>query len=273
MKLDKYLKQFNNIAWYPSAYRDFKSMMCLSSRILMNFGIHKDEAPDCFVFTDYLSYARYEENYRFFLDLDEFTSEITLNWNEEYETTIYNIKELDKLKIGFDPEMTEFYNDQNYGRVFVADVLVNHPKFGKNVAKLVYIICENTKFAFDFLLKKGIKVKYAIHNCYGHGFGSGRSNGSYMLQILKDLGVRYLVSDMGKNYVGDDADIYLSEEQKKCFPILKEKINYTSHDLWYGYDTTYLYEVVGFKEEQSALYNKGRFYFDFEIENSLHSFF
>ena len=52
MQLANYLKQFKNIAWYPSAFKDSLSMVCLSHKNLKEYGIKKDETPDCFIFTD-----------------------------------------------------------------------------------------------------------------------------------------------------------------------------------------------------------------------------
>ena len=247
MTLYSYLKQFKNIAWYPSAFKDALSMVCLSFKGLKGTGISKEEVPDCFIFTDYCSYYEQQENHRFFLDLEEYEDEAILNYqNSEYTATIFNIKELERLKIGFDQEMVAFGRDNYYGRVFVGDVLIEHPQLGKIITKLVYVLAENTSFAFEFLLKKNIQVKYVIHSRYGHGFGGGISNGSFICNILKDLGTRYLASDMDEYYKNDVADKYLTDEQKNTVPMLKEIINFDSCYHWCGYESTILYEVVGF---------------------------
>ena len=41
MNLYNYLKQFKNIAWYPSAFKDSLSKMCLSHKSLKEYGIKK----------------------------------------------------------------------------------------------------------------------------------------------------------------------------------------------------------------------------------------
>ncbi len=247
MTLYSYLKQFKNIAWYPSAYKDALSMICLSYKGLRGTSISKEEVPDCFLFTDYCSYADQQENHRFFLDLDEYEDEAILNYqNSDYTATVFNIKELNRLEIIFYQEMVAFERDNNYGRVFVGDVLIEHPQLGKTITKLVYVLAENTSFAFEFLLKKNIQIKYVIHSRYGHGFGGGISNGSFICNILKDLGTKYFASDMDEYYKNDVADKYLTDEQKSTVPILKQIINLYDRYQWFGYGPTILYEVVGF---------------------------
>lgn len=261
MRLTTYLKQFNNIAWYPSACKDALSMVCLSFDSLIQLGIPKNEIPDCFIFTDYDTQARYEDNYKFFLDLEEYENSKSFGYNNaEYKATVYNIKELNKINIPFDQELVTGEKDyQYYGRVFVMDVLIEHPQVEKFVTKLIYVIAENTAFAFDFLLKNHIQVTYAIHSRYGHGFGGGWSTGAYMFYILKDLGVKYFASDMDEHYNVDCADKYLSEEQKSLVPLLREISNFADRYKWYGYNPTILYKVEGFTNEELGFFEHGRY--------------
>ena len=51
MNLYNYLKQFNNICWYPSALKDSLSMVCLSYKSLRDYGIQRHEVRDCFICT------------------------------------------------------------------------------------------------------------------------------------------------------------------------------------------------------------------------------
>ena len=251
MQLSSYLKQFNNIAWYPSALKDSLAMVCLSYKSLKQYGISKSEVPDCFIFTDYESYADQNINNRFFLDLEDDKDEASFTYSDsEYSATAYNIKELDKIELPFDQSLVAFDKDKYYGRVFVADILIEHPKIGKSVAKLVYFIGENTSFALNYLIKKGIKVKYVIHSRYGHGFGGGVSNGGFICHILNELECKYFISDMDEYYPYDVADKYLTGIQRNTLPILEEIDNFKYRFGWCGYDDTILYEVVGYKLEE-----------------------
>ena len=248
MQLSSYLKQFKNIAWYPSAFKDSLSMMCLSYKSLKQYGISKSEVPDCFIFTDYTSYMDQSINFRFFLDLEDDKDEASFSYNGvDYSATAYNIKELDKLDISFDKSLVAFDKDKYYGRVFIADILLEHPRLGKSITKLVYIIVENTSFAFDYLIKKGIKVKYVIHCRYGHGFGGGISNGGFMCHILEELGTKYFASDIDNHYQFDIADKYLTGIKRNTLPILEEIDNFKYSYDWCGYNDVVLYEVLGYK--------------------------
>ena len=261
MKLKTYLKQFNNIAWYPSACKDALSMVCLSFESLLQLGIPKNEMPDCFIFTDYDSQTRYSNDRKFFLDLDEFDNSVKFGYpNSNYQAIAYNVKELDKINISFDQALvTGERDDEYYGRVFVMDVVIEHPQVERFVTKLIYVVAENTAFAFDFLLKNQIKVTYAIHSRYGHGFGGGWSTGAYMFHILKDLGVRYFVSDMDEQYNADVADKYLSEQQKALVPILREISNFADRYNWYGYNPTILYKVEGYTDKVLGFFERARY--------------
>lgn len=264
MTLKQYLKQFKNIAWYASAGKDFCSMMCLSRRHLMDLGIPKDDTPDCFIFTDYYTNSDFEPGNRFFLDLQEWESEAKVGPDDRVKVNIYNVQELTKLNIGFNQDLVHSEADKYYGRVFVADVLLDSPKLGKTVTKLIYAVAENTAFAFDFLLPNHIEIKYMIHNAYGFGFGGARSTGGFMLQIAKDLNTKYIACDFNKDYVGiDSADSYLSEEQRTTYSVLKFIENFKYYD-WMGYGDTQLFEVVGFSQG-NAEYPNGRHYYDYEM--------
>lgn len=247
MNLYSYLKQFKSIAWYPSAGIDALSMVCLSHQSLLEHEISKRDVPDCFIFTDYLPHYDRADNHKFILDLDE--NEDHANFfhnNNGFSATAFNVRELDKLSLSFDPELVMFDHDNYYGRVFTADVLVEHPDIGKTVVKLVYVIAENTAFAFEFLIRKNIKVKYVIHSCYGHSFGGGNSNGGFICNILKELGTKYFASDIDNNYGYDIADKYITGIQRSTLPILRNIVNFNNKYGWFGYDDTILYEIKGY---------------------------
>lgn len=248
MTLKTYLKQFNNIVWYPSAERDSRAMVFLSKENLERFCVSDNEMPDCFLYTDYESHADNTDNNKFFLDFDEGQKQFTFTYEDSgFFAVAYNVQELSKLNIPFDQEMVAFNKDRYYGRVFTADVDIDHPKLGKFTAKLIYVIVENTSFAFNFLLKNHIKVSYVIHNCYGYGYGGGISNGEYMFHILKDLDTLYFVSDIDVGYEVDIAERYLSWSQKKTIPALELIPEF--NNVWGACGDTNLYKVVGFVEK------------------------
>lgn len=260
MTLHSYLKQFKNIAWYPSAGKDMRAIVCLCHKSLKDYGLSKEEAPDCFIYTNYETFADQAENHRFFLDVDENEDKDSIDLSSSnFTAALFNAKELNRLPLSFAQNLVDFNTDEYYGRVFVADVLIEHPGIGKIITKLIYVIAENTAFAFEFLLKKNIKVKYAIHSCYGHGFGGGRSNGAFMCNILKDLGTRYFASDMNDCYDHDVADEYLTGIQTHTLPVLKEIDNFSLKYGWHGYGDTMFHEVVGFDKVGNGMLENKRF--------------
>lgn len=261
MTLKHYLKRFHNIAWYPSCGRDALPALALSKRSFFEIDLPVEDAPDCFLYTDYDSRVNCQENRRYFLELErgQFTAAFAepVRSNFRCTATAFNIEELNPIKIGFDPEMVDFGKDENYGRVFVFDLLVENPKFGQSIAKLIYVIAENTAFAFDFLLENGIKVKHVIQSNYGHGFGGGRSNGLFLPHIFEALGVQYFASDIEEGNADSDlAERYLSESQKKRIPILKRLIDLHAYANLYGYGPTILYKVEGFEEAVKTIWNQ-----------------
>ncbi len=261
MTLNEYLKQFNNICWYPSACTDSLAMVCLSKESLADYGISREEAPDCFVFTDYIPFTEHEKSERFLLDPFNFEEGSILDSRDSgLVAKIFNVKELSKLKLPFNQKMVHFGSDRYYGKVFVADILIRHPSIGETITKLIYVIAENTAFALDFLIKKNIKVKYVVHSNYGHGFGGGISNGTFICNILKELGTKYFASDITEHYDDDIADIYLTKTQKSTFPVLKIIDNFYHKFKWEGYDHTLFYEAIGYKEIDSDKFHGKRFF-------------
>lgn len=252
MNLYQYLRRFRSIAWYPSACVDGMAMACLSFNSLFHLGIPKEEQPDCFVYTDYCSYSEYRPNQRFALDLEEGENETVFCDIEGLKVTAYNVKELPRIKLGLNLDFVHFgYDYRYYGRVFIADMLIEHATLGRSIAKIVYVFAENTQFAFDVLLKHNIRVSYPIHSRYGHGFGGGNSSGAYMFHVLKNLGAKYFASDMDELYDNDVADSYLTDDQKKEIPILREICDFARLYGWYGYDETKLFRIDGFTQKQT----------------------
>ena len=248
MTLLEYLKKFHRIAWYPSCGKDGGPLAALSKKRLQDYGIPGMGVIDCFIYTDYMSFAEQEDNHRFFLDWEHWQYRGNLQIDEGYEAQICNVRELSKLELGFDRDMVAFDKDPHYGRAFACDMMVKHPDSTNTVTRLVYVIAENTAFAHEFLLKNHIKVEYLIHSNYGHGFGCGRSNGAALTHLFKDLGVKYFASDMeDMHYDEDVATKYLSEEQKSIIPVLRQIGGDRILEPLYGYGPTLLYEVIGYE--------------------------
>lgn len=172
-------------------------------------GWKEDRFPDCFLLTDYSAFER---------DSDMFTSllsgETVLYEDNKTKVTAVNGTELQKLEIPFFKSLVDFPADENYGRVFTADIRIESDVLGQLKTKMIYAIAENTAFAFEYLLKNGIKMSYVVHVRYGHMLGGGRSNGMFIKRILNDLAARYFISDMN----------YESTFDTEAFDVYKEEL-------------------------------------------------
>lgn len=71
-------------------------------------------------------------------------------------------------------------------------------QLGEWDADVVYVLVENTTFAFDFFVKEKISVDYIIRVRFGDAFGGSRMDGSWLLKLLKPLHTKYFLS----TYVG-----------------------------------------------------------------------
>ncbi|MCR5348414.1 MAG: hypothetical protein K6E59_02245 [Bacilli bacterium] len=123
---------------------------------------------------------------------------------------------------------------------------MNHPRVGEYIAKLVYVVAENTKFAFDFLLPHHIKIKYVVHSCYGEGFGLGRSTGLFVCHLFEELKTKYFVLDNPNSNREDVAIRFLSPAQLSSVPTLLHILDFRDAFDWNGHYQNALYEVVGY---------------------------
>lgn len=190
MHLQEYLKRFSSICWYPSAGFDFREMLYLSKEYATLTNWDEKYFPECFVLTDYLVMTQSG------MITSILQGGTFLFQDENTEIVAINGKELERIRIPFYRNLVAFDKDENYGRVIVSDIIIKSSILGELNTKLIYVIAENTSFAFDFLIKNKISIDYVVHVRYGHMLGGGRSNGMFIKNILGQLGTRYFLSDM-----------------------------------------------------------------------------
>jgi hypothetical protein len=189
--IDKY-KQVNiNIAWYPSAYKDFRALLYLSENF-KNKNLQElknTKCPDLYILTDYLPF---EENF-FQSDVlfeDQKTRIIILE--KEWLPNLKPTGNIDLIQtIGdFEPNPTLGY------RVIYAKVMVQSSTLGKFYAHLIYAITYNEHF-FESLLKPlNVKLSHIIHVRYGGGLGGGgKATGGWLKHVLIFLKVEYFITD------------------------------------------------------------------------------
>ena len=245
VSLSALLKPYDNILWYPSAGEDFSVLDVFSGEKLGSLLQNAEKCPECFILTDYdISYRN--ENYVIKgYEHKGCDSEIIYR-SEDCTVTAFNHSRIRDINIGYDPEMVTFYQDgeqpECYGSVYAMDILIEYKNGSRYISKLVYVVAENTRFAYDFILKNRIKVKYLVRSCYGYGFGGGSSTGMVLYNMLNDLGVEFYADDL--NTGSDDvADKYLTLEQRSEFPDLNKIANLSDTFGFKGYEDVILYRV------------------------------
>lgn len=242
--LAQMLKTYDNILWYPSAGTDFSVADVFSPEKLRTLCIDKEDFPDCFLLTDYDPQPRFES---MFCDAP-YENDTYVYYNKNgCVVTAFNEKRLPNIRIGFDPEMITGASDvrqpYQYGFVFTADILIEYENGHKYISKLIYAATENTRFLYDYLLKNKINIKYLVRSCYGYGFGGGRSDGTFLRHVLKDLNVGYFADDKNNGGSHDVAEKYLTEKQREYEPELDYIVNLTEKSGFEGYGEVTLYEV------------------------------
>ena len=245
--LSSILKMYGNILWYAAAGNDCRAFDVFSPEKLEEL-VGRDNCPDCFILTDYdVSYR--EDSYIIKgAEYRGYDDEIIYD-TDECRVTAFNHRQIKSINVGFDPDMVTFDPDgQYYGNVYIMDLLIEYDTGSRYVSKLIYIVTENTRFIYNYLLKNKIKIKILVRANYGYGFGGGRSTGMFLLHLLKDLGAEFFANDLNTGSE-DIAERYLTDAQRAVKPKLRDIENLTKRFDFNGYNDVILYHVDGFYEE------------------------
>ncbi|MBE2278759.1 MAG: hypothetical protein IAE91_00060 [Ignavibacteriaceae bacterium] len=190
-RLKKYLDSFNepiNIAWYPSAGVDFRSLLYLSPEYakINPATIEEKVFPNFFIFSDY-----YPWSYSTFLDY-------RLIYNDARTfVSVTNIEELPRLDLPTDHEIVDFPEGSSAtGRVLFIEVFVSSEKLGDFNYPLIYAFVENEPFCSKILLSNNYDISHIMHIRYGGGLmGGGKSSGLWVLNVLKRLNCKLFITD------------------------------------------------------------------------------
>lgn len=208
MDLKDVVKQHNKICWYPSAGADFRALLFLSKQYLEWKDVPMDsvELPDLFIYTDCkptdYNWTGYSGR-SFISDLNEppFRYKKMSALYRDSKTEIFLNKPIEELqcqKFSFDERYFGFDVSKNYGKAFLMNVHIQSKQLGEWDAEVVYVLSENTTFAFDFFIREQITVDYILRVRFGDAFGGSSMDGSWMLKLLKPLHTKYFLS----TYVG-----------------------------------------------------------------------
>ncbi len=226
--LQQILQSHNKICWYPSAGADFRELLFLSpqyckcpnkvnpaSKNSENF-ILGDELPDLFILTDCnprdVAYyggvlSVYRETSRGpyqprqtgeskIIDINgkNYDKMKTL-FEDESKRTIISVKDkiefVEEIDVPFNSELYKFPISDNYGKAFYFTAHIYSKHLGQWDVDVLYILAENTIFAFNYLLKNNVDVDYIIQVRYGENCGESTVSGDWLCKLLKPLKTKY----------------------------------------------------------------------------------
>ena len=226
--LAQILKTYDNILWYPSAGADIGVADAFSVNKLCRF-IDECECPDCILMTDYRLEPFADQTGYFYSDPPCGNDVRAVYKTDDCVISAFRLRKINGIETGFDQNMVSFSLDEKrlgeYGDVYTADLLIEYKNGRRQITKLIYAVAENTRFLYDYLLKNKIKITFLVRSCYGYGFGGGRSTGTFLRHLLRDLGVKYFADDENIGGGCDVAEKYLTEEQRAYEPELEHVAN------------------------------------------------
>lgn len=195
------IKSHNRICWYPSAGADFRELLFLSEQYCAwkDVPIAANELPDLFILTD----CNPSDTEYCLTTGDTYINDI--NGPNYYKmgnlfscykrrtmmTVKDKVKLVEKLDIEFNHKLYRFDISHNYGNAFYFTVHIVSKQLGEWDADVLYILAENTSFAFDYLIKNNVTIDYIIKVRYGDAFGESTVQGDWLLKLIKPLNTKY----------------------------------------------------------------------------------
>lgn len=271
LTLSDILKSHKHICWYPSAGRDFREMLFFSKQY---YSVHKaefanaapsKEVPDLFLLTDLipwkgeLDYARFGHplgNSDFDkLESGKLKCGDFLFYDDYTQIKVLKYSYLEDVGVPFHAEFCDMAKPQDFGRAyyFQLEISSKHQQ-DKRVweTNLVYVITENTAFAFDYLVKNEIHLDYVVAIRYGEAFGGSRVWPTWIYYLLGQFRTRYFIEagydydvqakpeipEMVKKYYGE----IMEQKDMTSIPALKS-INHTDELIWGNYGDVQWYAV------------------------------
>lgn len=257
--VEEILKEHKRICWYPSAGADFRSLLFLSEAYCKwkDVPIKAEELPDLFLYTDVnpvndeetkkqqVHFQKSGDSDIAILNTDNYKNLQRLFQSYDGRTTVTlnrSLQELESLNSPQDAELCNLPYSSNFGKAFLMDVHVKSNQLGEFDTNVVYVITENTWFAFEYLLKRQIFIDYIIRVRYGDNFGGSKLKAEWLLKLINPLHVRYFISS---TEIHEDSLCLRPEDRDDIlnkFPESKDVI--CSKE---GIDLGYIYDVPGWQ--------------------------
>ncbi|MBP7653910.1 hypothetical protein KA977_10845 [Candidatus Dependentiae bacterium] len=225
--LDCKLPDNLNIAWYPSAGKDFRALLYLTQKYaeLNPASSNENFFPNFYLFTDY-------DNY-FFSSIYENS---TIHSDKNTEIILNNYEELPNLELPLDKEIVNCYEGSEMtGRLFFLEIQVKSKKIGDFICPVIYAFVENESFCSKILLSQKTSLSHIIHIRYGAPSGGGKASGIWLLNVLKKLNCKVFISDGSFNLSDGDIAAYTLYPNLKGEPPVMETIRKINSESWSGH--------------------------------------
>ncbi|MBR3834824.1 MAG: hypothetical protein IKJ73_10925 [Lachnospiraceae bacterium] len=258
--VEQIIHDHNRICWYPSAGADFRELLFLSKQFCAwkDVPIAAHELPDLFILTDcnpsdtpygyctgdtYIEQINgnsYDKMKYLFKAINNCTV-ITVNDKVEF---------VEKLDVQFNQELYKFDVSDNYGKAFYFSVHIASKQLGEWDVNVLYILVENTSFAFDYLVKNNVTVDYIVKVRYGDQFGESNVSGDWLAKLLKPLKTKYYLRNAFSLRKACDAIVELKDKfptsdivNDDVSTLKLEQIYRVNGSLWSGQGDIYWYKV------------------------------
>ena len=231
--IEEVVKQFEHICWYPSAGSDLRVLLFLSDRYYDRHNVPLDEGqklPDLYILTDLRGLNEnfepreydYDNGLRHYsyCSCEPGSRILHASFKGRYtDITVKKIEELNSGGFSYDPANTVEDCTQAYNSAILLEMEVETKKYGtinRFSADVLYISVQNEFFAKEFLIPQKTSVEYLVLIRYGYGTGGARIKPTWIIQLYKELGIKYLISN--DKYV----EMAKDEASNKPCPVFEE---------------------------------------------------
>jgi len=237
-----------NILWYPSAGYDFRDLFELSAERASVHGI--DVLPDIYLHNDLsreLSEVKTGEIYNYDKTI------VTLTGRYEME-----LKPSADVTFDMNPEYSWYVDDLTQSpKIQLMEISRQHATEGITHGVILYFNFENNNFLDQVILRHKIPISHIVKIREGIAEGGVRMSIAYVLDLLSELGTKYLIygdsvssSIMDLEYIPLEENLKLQYNLNPCTYNLIKKSEITK---WSGY-VAKIFEIQYVKDHSTPGY-------------------
>jgi len=189
MKAISLLKN-KRICWYPSAGPDFRDLLMIDEKFLVN-GKKIESYPDIYV---HCSASFDNDDIKEIFENPKQAKGKILYKDDKTNISVISVRKLERENIGLNEGYTnDNINPELLNRPLYFKIKIESNRLGVYEKDLIYFVSENGTFAINYLLKHKLNVSHIVRVRYGNSFGGARYNGNFILHIMNQLKTRYFI--------------------------------------------------------------------------------